>query len=76
MSAIRLDQLLPGRPGRVVEVSLADPLLVARLAHFGLVPGALLEVERAWPAAILHLGETTLALDSAIAAGILVCPGQ
>lgn len=72
MRRTRLHDFGAGRCGRVVEVALSDPMLTARLAHFGLVPGALVEVEQAWPAAVVRLGETTLALDDAIAAAIYV----
>ena len=72
MSTTRLDHLAAGRSGRVVHLALSDPLLAARLAHFGLVPGAVVEVEQVWPAAVVRLGETTLALDDAIAATIYV----
>ena len=72
MSVTRLDHLGAGRSGRVVHVAFHDPLLMARLAHFGLVPGARVEVEQAWPAAVVRLGETTLALDETTAVAIYV----
>jgi DtxR family transcriptional regulator, Mn-dependent transcriptional regulator len=75
MSTTRLDRLAAGRSGRVVHVAFHDPLLMARLAHFGLVPGARVEVEQAWPATVVRVGETTIALEPAVAAYIHVEPG-
>jgi DtxR family Mn-dependent transcriptional regulator len=45
---------------------------LARLTNMGIVPGARIRVQQKVPAFVLALGETTLAVDPAIAGEIYV----
>jgi Fe2+ transport system protein FeoA len=67
-----LDRLPPGRAGRIVSIVPREPAQLARLASFGLVPGTIVRLQQSRPAVVVRTGETTLALDPAIAAGIAV----
>jgi DtxR family Mn-dependent transcriptional regulator len=68
----RLDRLAPGQSGRIVYIVPREPGRLARLAGLGVVPGAVVHFQQKTPAAVLRVGETTLALDPAIAAEIYV----
>lgn len=72
MNPVPLTQLLPGRPGRVVSVPHDGGHRAVRLAALGLVAGARLTALQQRPATVVRIGATTLALESEIAAGILV----
>jgi Fe2+ transport system protein FeoA len=67
-----LDRLPAGRAGRVVSIVPREPGQLARLASFGIVPGTIVRLQQRRPAVVVRTGETTLALDPAIAAGIAV----
>lgn len=67
-----LDRLPLGRPGRIVYVVPREPEQLVRLSSFGIVPGAVVRLQQIHPAAVLRVGQTTLAVDGAIAAGIYV----
>jgi Fe2+ transport system protein FeoA len=67
-----LDRLPPGRAGRILSIAPREPEQLARLASFGFVPGAVVRLQQSRPATVLRLGETVLALDPAIAAGVHV----
>jgi Fe2+ transport system protein FeoA len=67
-----LDRLPAGRIGRIVSIVPREPGQLARLAGFGIVPGTIVRLVQCRPAVVLWAGETTLALDPAIAAGISV----
>ena len=71
-----LDRLAPGQAGRIVSIAPREPEQRARLASFGVVPGAVVTLRQSRPATVLCVGETTLALDPAIAAGLVVKPIQ
>jgi len=43
-----------------------------RLLALGLLPGVEVEVERVWPAIVVRLGFATVALDAALASGVVV----
>jgi Fe2+ transport system protein FeoA len=67
-----LDRLPAGRAGRIVSIVPREPGQLARLASFGIVPGTIVHLQQCRPAVVVRTGETTLALDPAIAAGISV----
>jgi DtxR family Mn-dependent transcriptional regulator len=67
-----LDHLGVGERGRIVYIVPKEPQRLVRLSNLGLVPGATVALQQKSPAAVLRLGETTLALDTAIAAEIYV----
>ena len=66
---------LTGLPlGSLARIAFVPPGgLQLRLASLGLVAGAVVELRQAAPVVIVCSGATTLALDPAIAAEILVC---
>ena len=45
-----------------------------KLSSLGLVPGSVVRLQQTRPAAVVKVGETTLALDVSIATGIYVKP--
>jgi len=67
-----MDRLPPGRVVRIVYIVPRSPEQLARLASLGVVPGATVRLQQTRPAAVLCVGETTLALDPAIAGEIYV----
>jgi Fe2+ transport system protein FeoA len=67
-----LDWLPAGKAGRIVSIVPREPGQLARLASFGIVPGTIGHLQQCRPAVVVRTGETTLALDPAIAAGISV----
>jgi Fe2+ transport system protein FeoA len=46
-----------------------------RLLALGVLPGVELEVERRWPAVVVRMGYATVALDAALAEGVVVSRG-
>lgn len=69
--------LTEATPGRVVRVSgLTSPSAarLSRLAAYGLVPGTLITVVAMKPAIVLSCGNTSIALDEAIAREVIVQP--
>jgi len=73
-SVLPLGELQPGQRARVLHVRHGGHERLVRLAMLGLVPGAVVEVEQAWPALVVHVGETTLALDAVVADAVCVEP--
>ena len=69
---VPLTRLRAGQSGRVVRVAPGDPQLMVKLSGLGLLPGAIVELQQKLPAAVVRVGETTVALDAEIAAEILV----
>jgi len=67
-----LSRLPAGSSARIVHIVPRDSARLARLSALGVVPGATLTLQQKAPATVLRLGETTLALDSEIAAEIFV----
>jgi DtxR family Mn-dependent transcriptional regulator len=67
-----LDRLPAGTEGRIVYIVPRERDRLARLTNLGIVPGARVRVQQKLPAFVLALGETTLAVDPAIAAEIYV----
>jgi Fe2+ transport system protein FeoA len=62
-----LDHLRPGEVARVLKVSAADTAMLMKLSQLGLVPGAEVRVQQSRPAAVVRVGETTVALQRAVA---------
>jgi Fe2+ transport system protein FeoA len=62
-----LDHLRAGEIARVLKVSAADIPMLMKLSQLGLVPGAEVRMEQSRPAAIVRVGETTVALQRAVA---------
>jgi DtxR family Mn-dependent transcriptional regulator len=67
-----LDRLPVGQAARVVYIAPRQPERLTKLLNFGVVPGAIVQLQQTHPAAVLRVGETTLALDPEIAAEIYV----
>ena len=67
-----LDRLPAGTEGRIVYIVPRERDRLARLTNLGIVPGARIRVQQKVPAFVLVLGETTLAVDPAIAGEIYV----
>lgn len=67
-----LDRLPIGQEGRIVYIAPREPDRLVRLAHLGVVPGATVRLQQSSPAAVIRIGETTLAVDPAIAGEIYV----
>ena len=62
-----LDHLRPGELARVLKVSAADTPMLMKLSQLGLVPGAEVRVQQSRPASVVRVGETTVALQRAVA---------
>jgi Fe2+ transport system protein FeoA len=69
-----LDRLPVGARAEIVYLSPREPDQLVRLANLGLVPGATVHLQQTSPAAVIRVGETTLALDPEIAGEIYVKP--
>jgi len=67
-----LDRLGVGQNARIAFVVPRDPVLMVRLAHLGVVPGALIHLQQRAPAAVLRVGETTVAVERRVAGDIYV----
>jgi Fe2+ transport system protein FeoA len=67
-----LNQVPEGEEVRIVRIVAGHPEQLIRLSGMGVVPGALVRVRQRRPAMVLALGETTLALDPEVSAGIKV----
>jgi DtxR family transcriptional regulator, Mn-dependent transcriptional regulator len=67
-----LARLAPGAAGRIVHIVPREPGRLVRLASLGVVPGARLRLQQTWPAVVIRIGETTLALESDVAGEIFV----
>lgn len=65
-------ELRPGERATVLCLGAGGPSRHNNLAVFGLVPGAEITLLQQEPAPVVRVGETELALDAAIARGILV----
>jgi DtxR family Mn-dependent transcriptional regulator len=67
-----LDRLGVGERGRIVYIVPRDPARLVRLSNLGIFPGVTVDLQQRRPATVLRVGETTLAMDAAIAAEIYV----
>jgi len=61
-----------GEPARIVYIAPRQRDRLVRLANMGLIPGAIVTLDQRSPAAVLRLGETTLAVDPEVAGEIYV----
>jgi Fe2+ transport system protein FeoA len=75
LPADSLAALAVGRPALIVSLGSAGEGL-RPLAALGLVPGVAVRLRQRWPALVLELGETTVALDAALARRITVAPAE
>ena len=64
--------LAVGQVARIVHIVARDASRLVKLSNLGLVPGATIRLQQKQPAPIVAVGETTLALERAIAAEIYV----
>jgi DtxR family Mn-dependent transcriptional regulator len=67
-----LDRLPVGQAGRIVYIAPREPARLVRLSNLGVVPGATIHLQQRSPAAVIRVGETTLAVDPEIAGEIYV----
>ena len=67
-----LDRFGVGEHGRIVYIVPRDPERLVKLSSLGIVPGVTISLLQKSPAAVLRVGETTLAVDPAIASEIYV----
>jgi DtxR family Mn-dependent transcriptional regulator len=67
-----LDRLPVGQSARIVYIAPREPARLVRLSHLGVVPGATVYLQQLSPAAVLRVGETTLAVEPEVAAEIYV----
>jgi Fe2+ transport system protein FeoA len=67
-----LDHLRAGEWGTVLSVSSADAAMRLKLSHLGLAPGAEVCLEQSRPAAVVRVGQTTIALQLSIARAVHV----
>jgi DtxR family Mn-dependent transcriptional regulator len=61
-----------GQVARVVYIVARDRDRLVKLSNLGLMPGARVQLRQASPSAVVTIGETTIALDPAIAGEIYV----
>ena len=67
-----LATLAVGTRATVHRLASASGSDLRKLLALGVLPGVELEVERRWPAVVVRMGYTTLALDAALAEGVIV----
>jgi DtxR family Mn-dependent transcriptional regulator len=67
-----LDRLAPGEAAHIVYIVPRAASRLVRLAGLGVVPGATVHFQQRTPAAVLRVGETTVALEPALAGDIYV----
>lgn len=71
-----LDQLAQGEAGRVAYLISPDSPDAQRLLSMGLVPGTSVRLEQRRPAFVVSAGANTVAMEEAVAAGIVVRVGR
>jgi ferrous iron transport protein A len=71
-----LAELPVGHKGTVQRLATKVPADLRKLLALGLLPGVELEIERRWPAVVLRLDFSTVALDAALAGAVLVSAVQ
>lgn len=67
-----LDRLAPGQAAHIVYIVPRAAGRLVRLAGLGVVPGATVHLQQRTPAAVVRVGETTVALEPAVAGEIYV----
>ncbi len=65
-----LDALSIGDEIRITFIRKSDPVLVGKLVSFGVSPGKRLKIRQKFPAYIIQIDNTQIALEQDIAAGI------
>ena len=71
---LSLSELRPGQEGRVAYVAMDDGRQLEQLSGLGILPDAVVRLLQKRPAAVIRVGETEVALDSAVARQIYVRP--
>jgi DtxR family Mn-dependent transcriptional regulator len=71
-----LDRMGEGEEGRVAYLHSPDSPDAQRLLSMGLVPGTPVRLERTRPAFVVTAGANTVAMEAAVAAGIVVRVGR
>ncbi len=71
---ISLQALQPGDIAQITAINTQNASRLHKLSALGLVPGSLIKLQQRTPAYILHVGETQLSLDDAVAREIMVQP--
>lgn len=69
-----VDALAPGAEGRIVFIENSGSGRLDRLFTLGILPGTTVRLVQRLPSVILQAGETTVALDPEVAAGVYVRP--
>lgn len=69
-----LTALRVGEAGLVHEIRLDDQSVAQKLMAFGIIPGARVQVVQRFPAYVLQIGFTQIALDRRIAHAVRVTP--
>jgi DtxR family Mn-dependent transcriptional regulator len=67
-----LHRLAVGESARIAYIVPKDPERLVRLSNLGIVPGATVRLKQRKPAAVISIGETTLAVDREIAEEVYV----
>jgi len=70
-----LDQIPVGHEAKVVYIACREPARLVQLSNLGLRPGARVRFQQKSPAAVVRVGETTLAIEPEIAGAIYVKRG-
>ncbi len=70
--AFPLSRLPEGASARVARIAGSDPQRMLKLSSLGIVPGARVLMRQHRPAAVIQVGETTVALDPEIGSEIWV----
>jgi ferrous iron transport protein A len=71
-----LASLGAGQRAIIRRLAAGSPADLRKLLALGLLPGVELEVERRWPAVVLRLDFSTVALDAGLAEAVLVSAVQ
>ncbi len=71
-TTLALDRLEVGRDGRVDRIETRDVRRLEALSSLGIVPGSVLRLLQSRVAVVVRVGETEVALDSAVARQIRV----
>ncbi len=73
-SEIRLARMRRGESGRIVALESGDPRLLQKLLAMAVLPGQEVRVDLSFPAFVLRVGNTRVAVDREIAERIAVEP--
>ncbi|MBF0143203.1 MAG: metal-dependent transcriptional regulator [Magnetococcales bacterium] len=73
-TVIPLTQLAKGQEARIVFLNTRDPARLQKLLHIGLVPGTSVTIQQHYPALVVEVGHSQIALEKAIGEEIRVVP--